>query len=55
MDGQELFGTAVTILVLGVVFIAVRGGDPSWLIELLPGIIVAVFLVSLLIALIDTI
>lgn len=55
MGAQELFGTAVTVLVCGVIFIAVRGGDPSWLIDLLPEIILGVFFVSLLIALVNNI
>ena len=55
MDAGEVFAVIVTMAVGVLVIVTVQGGDPSGLINILPKIVVAAFILAFVIALLNII
>ncbi|WP_440005595.1 hypothetical protein [Halomicrococcus sp. SG-WS-1] len=52
MGIDELFTAFVTALVGAVILLAVNGSDPSWLINLLPKLVMIAFVISIIVGIV---
>lgn len=54
MDAQELFAASVSVIMFGLIIIALLGGDISALIDIVPEVIIFLFVVAIVIAVINS-
>lgn len=55
MDAEEFFGSIIAIAVGAIILVTVSRGNPSWLIDLLPTIVIAALVIGMTIAILSSI